>query len=105
LFVRPTHSLEKTAPRSEARSLQNAGETLVLDYGQGRVEAAVMEHYRAQGWQGVHSENWLWLSLFGLFFWDIIYDASTGAFHAPLQFAPSDLNVCRNWVRKTWLDL
>ncbi|MDB5477820.1 MAG: hypothetical protein JWM96_315 [Alphaproteobacteria bacterium] len=55
------------------------------------VEQAALRHYEMQGWQGVHSENWLWNALFGLGFWDIIYDAQHGAFHNHLQFAPSNL--------------
>ncbi len=84
--------LEKTARRSEARHYQLGSRGLVLDYPDGDVEAAVLAHYRAQGWQGVHSENWLWNAGFGLLLWDIIYDPSVGAFHSPLQSAPADLH-------------
>ena len=83
--------LEKTSRRSEARDFELAGETIVLDYEYGGAEAAVLAHYRSQGWQGIHSENWLWNAAFGLLFWDIIYDAEIGVFHSPLQLAPSDL--------------
>lgn len=77
--------------RSAARSWQKAGRTLHLDLPDVSVEAAVLQHYRALGWQGLHTENWLWNALFGLLFWDIIYDAASGAFHSPLQLSPSDL--------------
>jgi hypothetical protein len=83
--------LERSSRRSEARSAELASRTLILDYADGDVEAAVLAHYRAQGWQGVHSENWLWNSAFGLLLWDIIYDPALGVFHSPIQFAPSDL--------------
>jgi hypothetical protein len=83
--------LQRTSRRSEARGFELAGETIALDYEDGAVEAAVLAHYCAQGWHGVHSENWLWNAAFGLLFWDIIYDAEIGVFHSPLQLAPSDL--------------
>jgi hypothetical protein len=84
--------LEKTSRRSEARSYQGMSRSLVIDYPEGGVEAAVLAHYRSEGWHGTHSENWLWKSGFGLLLWDIIYDPSVGTFHSPLQFAPGDLH-------------
>ena len=84
--------LDKSARCSEARRYQRASRTIVLDYPEGGVETAVLAHYRAAGWQGVWSENWLWNASFGLLFWDIIYDPAFGAFHSPLQMAPSDLH-------------
>ncbi len=84
--------LEKTSRRSEARSYQGMSRHLVIDYPDGGVEGAVLAHYRSEGWQGTHSENWLWKSSFGLLLWDIIYDPSVGTFHSPLQFAPGDLH-------------
>lgn len=91
--------LEKNARQTEAWQFQRISRTLDLPYtprsGLGdaatNVETAVLNHYRAQGWQGVHAENWLWNASFGLLLWDIIYDPSLGGFHSPLQFAPADL--------------
>jgi hypothetical protein len=83
--------LEKRSRRSEARHYELKSKTLYLDYPHGGVEASVLAHYREQGWQGVHSENWIWNATFGLLLWDIIYDPKHGVFHSPLQFAPSDL--------------
>ena len=54
-----------------------------------RVEEGVAEAFRQQGFQAVHAENWLWDGLFGLLFWDIIYEA--GTIHHPLQRSPSDI--------------
>ena len=84
--------LERTARRSEARHYQHASAVILLDYPEGGVEAAVLAHYRSAGWQGVHSENWLWNAGFGLLLWDIIYDPAVGVFHSPVQMAPSDLH-------------
>ena len=56
---------------------------ILLDYEDGEVEAAVLAHYRGQGWNCLHSENWLWNAAFGLLLWDIIYDPALGVFHSP----------------------
>jgi hypothetical protein len=84
--------LEQRSGRTQARDFERMATTLVLDYPPGGVEAAALAHYRHQGWNGVHSENWLWKASFGLLLWDIIYDAELGVFHSPFQFAPSDLH-------------
>lgn len=54
------------------------------------VELGVLEHFQAQGYEGVFTENYLWRGLFGLFFWDIIFDQDSEALHNPLQTTPSD---------------
>jgi hypothetical protein len=92
--------LAKTSRRSEARHYQQGSESLVLDYADGGAEAAALAHYRAKGWQGVHSENWLWNAGFGLLLWDIIFDPALGVFHSPLQMAPSDLHDPAFYVRR-----
>ena len=55
------------------------------------IEAEVLEELARQGCPGIHSENWLWRSLFGLSFWDIIFLPVPGAFQHPFQSAPLDL--------------
>jgi hypothetical protein len=84
--------LAKTARRSEARHYQRMGSQILLDDAAGGVEAATLAHYARAGWQGVHSENWLWNATFGLLLWDVIYDPDIGVFHSPLQLAPADLH-------------
>ena len=54
------------------------------------VEFGVLEHYQQQGYHGVHTENYLWRSFFGLLFWDIIFDQDCEALHNPLQITPAD---------------
>jgi hypothetical protein len=84
--------LAKTARRSEARQYQQSSRHIILEDTEQSVETATLGYYRRAGWQGVHSENWLWNAIFGLLLWDIIYDPAFGAFHSPLQFAPADLH-------------
>lgn len=57
-----------------------------------KVEEAVLKHFEKEGWQGFHAENYLWRGIFGLVFWEIIFDERHGSFHHPLQRQPSDLN-------------
>ena len=56
------------------------------------VERAVLTFFEEKGWDGLHAENFLWRGLFGLTFWNLIFDESHGSFHHPLQRQPSDLN-------------
>ena len=46
---------------------------------------------RARGQHGFHAENWLWLALYGLAFWDVIYAPVSGAFEHAYQDGPLDL--------------
>ena len=55
------------------------------------VEEAVIAALAGQGVRSLHSENWLWLSLFGLAFWDIVFAPISGAFEQPFQSGPLDL--------------
>ena len=92
LQTRLTRTGRQTGTRaSDARRLQKSGRVIHVPRQAVSVEEATLSHYRSLGWNGIHAENWLWNATFALLFWDIIYDASTGAFHSPLQTAPSDL--------------
>ncbi|RKO84673.1 hypothetical protein BDK51DRAFT_11527, partial [Blyttiomyces helicus] len=56
------------------------------------VEELALEHYRREGWKGFHSENSIITTLWGMLFWDILFDDSVpGAFNSPYQAAPLDL--------------
>ena len=54
------------------------------------VENGVLVYFQDLGYQGVHTENYLWRSFFGLLFWDIIFDQDCEAMHHPLQITPTD---------------
>jgi hypothetical protein len=92
--------LTKTARRSEARHYQRLSSQVLVEDTSGSVEDATLAHHARAGWQGVHSENWLWNALFGLLLWDVIYDADIGVFHSPLQMAPADLDDPRFYERR-----
>lgn len=57
------------------------------------VERLALEALAARGREGFFSENWLWKSLFGLAFWDVIFAPVEGAFQHPFQYGPLDLGT------------
>jgi hypothetical protein len=97
--------LQKSGPAiSDARRLQKLGRSIHVTDQLSPVEIAVLAHYKRDGWDGVHAENWLWLAAFGLLFWDIIHDTAQGVFHSPLQIGPSDLYT-RNFYARRHADI
>jgi hypothetical protein len=83
-------SKKKRTTRRTTQALQAAGSVAVPVAYRYQVERGVMQHYREQGYQALFSENEPWRALFGLLFWDIIYDTNVQAIHHPLQRVPSD---------------
>ncbi|MEM6814627.1 MAG: VRR-NUC domain-containing protein [Bacteroidota bacterium] len=77
--------------RSMTRRLHLA-KKLELPEKQARVEQEVLHYYKEKGWQGVHSENFIWRSMFGIVFWEELFNEDHGTFHHPLQREPSDLD-------------
>jgi Fanconi-associated nuclease 1 len=58
------------------------------------VEQYALEYYSQFGWKGYHSENSIILTLFGILFWDIIFDDSIpGVFNSPYQSCPLDFKT------------
>lgn len=56
------------------------------------VETLALEALSAEGRIGFFAENWLWRSLFGLAFWDVVFAPIAGAFEHPFQLGPLDLH-------------
>lgn len=77
--------------RSTTMRIKSSNEIEVPLAGDLRVESKALEHFRKQGYEGMHTENYLWRSLFGLIFWNELFDGEQASFHHPLQRAPSDL--------------
>lgn len=82
---------KKTFRKSVTVFLKEAESLEISAQFEHRVEAGVLAHYLENGYQGCFSENYLWRSLFGLLFWEVIYDPQYAAIHHPFQRAPSDL--------------
>ena len=55
------------------------------------VEELALAHFKSKGWKGIHSENSIIKTIFGLLFWDILFMDMPGVFVSPYQNAPMDL--------------
>jgi hypothetical protein len=82
---------KKRSKKSVTLQLHNSESiSIPLDW-KYQVEAGVIDYYEQQGSKAFFAENHLWRSIFGLLFWDIIFDTKAMAIHHPLQRSPSDL--------------
>ncbi|KAH6788109.1 zinc ion binding/nucleic acid binding/hydrolase [Perilla frutescens var. hirtella] len=59
------------------------------------VEELALQYYAGDGggWQGVHTESGIWLTIFGILMWDIIFADVPNAFRTKFQTAPLDLET------------
>ncbi|KAE8076610.1 hypothetical protein FH972_015247 [Carpinus fangiana] len=59
------------------------------------VEQLALQYYAGEGggWQGVHTESGIWLTIFGLLMWDIIFSDVPNVFRTRFQTAPLDLET------------
>ncbi|MCO5576160.1 hypothetical protein L7F22_029968 [Adiantum nelumboides] len=60
------------------------------------VEELALQYYAGDtggGWQGVHCEGGIWMTLFALLMWDILFADIPNVFWHPFQAAPLDLNT------------
>jgi hypothetical protein len=71
--------------------LKNASQITVSIEYRYQVEQGAIDHFQSLGFEAAFSENHVWRSLFGLVFWDIVFDPALVAFHHPFQRRPSDL--------------
>ncbi|WP_017733413.1 VRR-NUC domain-containing protein [Nafulsella turpanensis] len=83
--------LKKKRPKSTTLHLREAEAVAISSDYRYQVEKGVMQHFIKQGQEAMYSENYLWRSLFGLVFWDIVFDHEAPVYHSPLQRVPSDL--------------
>ncbi|MEZ4900595.1 MAG: VRR-NUC domain-containing protein [Spirosomataceae bacterium] len=81
---------KKRVKKSVTRFLQEAESVQIANSYRYRVEQGVADYFIEQGYGAIHAENYPWRGLFGLIFWDIIYDTNVQAIHHPLQRMPSD---------------
>lgn len=83
-------SEKKRSRKATTRFLSDAESLHIPAAYRHHVEAGVMNYYLEANFDAAFTENYPWRGLFGLVFWDIIYDANVSAIHHPLQRAPSD---------------
>ncbi|MGR3810200.1 VRR-NUC domain-containing protein [Jiulongibacter sp. NS-SX5] len=84
---------KKRKKKLTTEKLHEAEKITIPAIYRGQVELGTIEHYVAEGKYAIFSENHLWRGIFGLIFWDIIFDPSLVAFHHPFQRRPSDLHL------------
>lgn len=77
--------------RSTTARIKESPEITIPRIAGMRVEDLALDHFNDKGFQGLHSENYIWRSIFGLLFWEELFDHTQATFHHPLQRMPSDL--------------
>ncbi|CAL1366613.1 unnamed protein product [Linum trigynum] len=65
------------------------------DGDQCGVEQLALQYYAGEGggWQGVHTESGIWLTIFGLLMWDVMFSDVPNVFYNKFQTAPLDLDT------------
>jgi len=93
-------SEKKRSRKATTRFLSDAESVNIPAAYRHHVEAGVMNYYLEADFDAAFTENYPWRGLFGLVFWDIIYDANVSAIHHPLQRAPSDFYGADFYLRR-----
>ncbi|KAK1390926.1 Fanconi-associated nuclease [Heracleum sosnowskyi] len=59
------------------------------------VEQLALQYYAGEGggWQGIHAESGIWLTIFGLLMWDIMFTDVPNVFRNLYQTAPLDMET------------
>lgn len=60
------------------------------------VEQYALQCYAEQGYRGYHSENTIFTTIFGILFWDILFQSRPGVLEHAYQLAPLDL-LCESF--------
>jgi DNA polymerase-3 subunit epsilon len=72
--------------------LNNASNTLQIDLQYvNQVENGVIDWYKRNELNAFHTENRLWLSLFGIVFWDLLYAEQSQSLANEFDFKPTTL--------------
>jgi DNA polymerase III subunit epsilon len=74
-----------------SQALLNAKELSLSEAYLKKPERGVRDLYRSQGISAHFTENHLWNGLFGLLFWDELFEKETAALFNPFDRSPSDL--------------
>ncbi|XVE81179.1 hypothetical protein DITRI_Ditri15bG0042000 [Diplodiscus trichospermus] len=69
------------------------------------VEQLALQYYATKGggWQGVHTESGIWLTIFGLLMWDILFSDVPNVFRTRFQTAPLDMETDHFYLARTSL--
>lgn len=94
-FYQRKFSADNNSPRrSQLTQLLHAAPQIGVDeLYLGKAEAGLIAHYQALGYRAFHSENNLWLALFGLWFWHELFEHQDSALHNPFERRPRNLSA------------
>ncbi len=74
-------------------SLLRGARVISLDESsRDRPEAAAVRFFRSEGAEAVHVENVIWNQLFGLLFWEFLFDTEDAAIHNEFEIRPQGLH-------------
>jgi hypothetical protein len=91
LFAKDFLDRQKTRiNRSTSQLLKSANKIDLYQNTLIKVEEQALSYYKELGFDGIHGENQLWKNLYGLLFWDQLFDQQHGDYHHPLQRVASD---------------
>lgn len=90
-FINYVNSKKRVYKKSTTSWLHRSESITISEEFRRQVEMGVVDYYQRNGKLAVFSENYVWRAIFGLIFWDIVFDPSLVAFHHPFQRRPSDL--------------
>lgn len=99
-FKQKIENKAKRIIKQVTQALKSAEAIEVPIHYRWQVEFGAIQYYQANGYQAFFSENEPWRMLFGLLFWDIIYDTNVQAIHNPLQRVPSDFFLPEFYQRR-----
>jgi hypothetical protein len=90
-FINQVNSKKRVRKKSTTSWLHQSESITISEEFRHQVEMGVVNYYLNEGKMAMFSENFTWRAIFGLIFWDIVFDPSLVAFHHPFQRRPSDL--------------
>lgn len=82
------------------QTLQQAGVLTLDDLYMSDPEQGVIQYYQQQGQQAWHCENNLWQALFGLWFWQELFESDLAAVHSEFDWRPRDLTTGLFYTRQ-----
>lgn len=90
----------KKANKATTHYLKNSEKITLHSDISLKPEVAVINHLKGLGSDALYTENYLWRALFGLVFWDLLFDADLEYLHYPLQKLPADLYKGKFYINR-----
>lgn len=72
-------------------TLKNSKQITLSDVYLKRPEQGLVDYFQKQGEKAIFTENRLWLGLFGLIFWDELFNSESASLFNPFDRRPADL--------------